>query len=179
MPLKNHCGGRSLASGKLIRGVFVADACCSLRCEARRRDGSRYCERCLKKRRARNRDSKPRLRKTFVYAVRVEDAVKFGVATNVDARICNLQVANHRELVVEAILPAPIRIERLCHEYLVDTWIRGEWHRMSPKVKLLISIMKTGNLLHLEQVLTGGDSDRVRGGRSLVASASRYFQGLE
>ena len=167
-----------MQSGKIIRGVFVADVCSTARCESLRREGSHYCAGCLKKRRAKNRDGKPRLRKTFVYAVRVEDAVKFGVATNVDARIANLQVANHREMMVEAIIPASVRIEQLCHAYLLDTWIRGEWHRMSPKVKLLISIMKTGNILELERVLTTPASDDPGVGRSLVRSASLYSLAL-
>jgi hypothetical protein len=77
---------------------------------------------------------------TFVYFARAleMDCVKIGFAHDVASRVASIQVAQPYTLEVMATVPGGVRHEGLVHTAFNAERIRGEWFRLSPRLRSFI-----------------------------------------
>lgn len=63
----------------------------------------------------------------FVYFIQAGRSIKIGLATNVKARMAELQTGNHEELQLLGFIPGDRCLERQLHRRFSEFRIRGEW----------------------------------------------------
>ena len=66
---------------------------------------------------------------TYVYFIRSGDTgpIKIGFTANVDSRMKALQTGTYHQLHLLTVVPAPVSLEKLYHEFMDNFRIRGEW----------------------------------------------------
>jgi hypothetical protein len=99
---------------------------------------------------ARKKSSKSAFRKfamsiglTNLYAIRCGDAIKFGIAIDVAARLISHQVSSPYKVELVAFCPALKRHEKEVHAELAAHRIQGEWFRDCPEVQAMIDRIKS------------------------------------
>jgi hypothetical protein len=82
----------------------------------------------------------------FVYFVSDGEFIKIGFATDWQARIKGLQIANPRTLTPLLILEGGYRFERQLHQLFKAHRVRGEWFRLSPEIAEYVNDHETESL---------------------------------
>lgn len=75
----------------------------------------------------------------FVYFLSDGEFIKIGFATDWQARIKGLQVANPRTLTPLLVLEGSHRFERQLHQLFKAHRVKGEWFRPSPEIAEYVS----------------------------------------
>jgi hypothetical protein len=84
-------------------------------------------------------DAKRGSRYGRIYFISNGAAIKIGFAKDVEARMRDLQVANHMPLLLMGSIAAPQSDERQFHDRLEPHRLLGEWFTMHPNVYDLIA----------------------------------------
>jgi hypothetical protein len=90
---------------------------------------------------------------TYIYAIGLRGAVKLGQGANVERRLCQLQIGNHRKLRILGRIFAPSELENVLRTHLSKYYIRGEWFRLEGKVREVILCMRSNNLDRIYEVI--------------------------
>jgi hypothetical protein len=85
----------------------------------------------------------------YVYAIGQLGAVRIGASRDIEKRRYALQCSNPRRLRVLGFIRSTYFLEEGLHRKLEAEWIRGEWFRMSDRVRSIIRLMNTDNLTAL------------------------------
>jgi hypothetical protein len=154
---------------QLLSNVCITDGCFNPS------DGdSRYCKKCRRQQRKNSKAWAERRQNSFVskkppkltefydteignnylYAFSVANqAVKFGIASNVRKRKQSLQTANHLPLKTEAYIKCKPELEPLIHKYCRKSVLRGEWFSLNTTTWEVITLMKTKDLQGLYKLV--------------------------
>ena len=78
----------------------------------------------------------------FIQAGGLRGPIKIGVASNVNRRLVELQVANYKELQILTTIPCQtmagaLSMEKYLHDMLSSKRIRGEWFKHNIKLNEL------------------------------------------
>jgi len=84
----------------------------------------------------------------MIYAIRAvgTEYIKFGKANSVGKRLKELEVASPHELHIEAVANWPDEEERRVHQYLLDSYVRGEWFTESERADEIIRLFSDREL---------------------------------
>lgn len=63
----------------------------------------------------------------FIQAGGNDGPIKIGIASDPDERLGNMQIGNHEELFMLAVVPGTVAMERDLHDRFAAGRIRGEW----------------------------------------------------
>ena len=79
----------------------------------------------------------------MIYAIQAGDGpIKIGKSRKVSSRLKELQVSSHLDLKLLAECNWHDQNEVILHEYLKDSYIRGEWFDPTEKVMLVVEFLK-------------------------------------
>jgi len=82
----------------------------------------------------------------YIIGVSGEKVVKIGRAGNVKSRLHDLQISNHKKMVLLGSILCPVCIEGWVHKLLKKVHIRGEWFKRDKVVERLIEIANSGDV---------------------------------
>ena len=77
-----------------------------------------------------------------VYFIAVGDeAIKIGVAQNVEARMASLQTGNHEKLRLIGSIPGDVTTEKKFHRVFAKYHVHGEWFKAAPPLLQFIEFI--------------------------------------
>lgn len=93
----------------------------------------------------------------YIIGAAGDEFVKIGYATDLSARLVNMQVGSARELLVHCVLEGGVKVESILHLEMQAHHVRGEWFKAEPVKALCEKLQKcrhTRMRLKIESVIS-------------------------
>lgn len=78
----------------------------------------------------------------YIIGAAGDEFVKIGYATDLSARLVNMQVGSARELLVHCVLEGDVKVESILHREMQEHHVRGEWFKAEPVKALCEKLLK-------------------------------------
>jgi len=91
----------------------------------------------------------------YLYAIGCKDAVKFGIAKDVNARRKLFETGNPYPLILLASIQTenPVPLEHKIHSIFSKSKIRGEWFEHNKQIQSLINVIKENAIEEFEHLI--------------------------